>query len=204
LFRGANGVAFRGIHDNDSPLGRGLQIHIVDAHAGPADDAKFAGRFNQVAGEFGPAADNDRVISADDFLELFGGKAGFFIALDIFFFFKLVHAGLANRIGDENFEHWSHAILAPVFISSSVSFKMEKPSSKSAFVMEPICATRTIFPFTSPCPPAIVTPFSSRIILTSCSPSILAGKSAALTVEDGALEKTSRTSDRIFTRVNSR
>ena len=58
---GRDRVATRGIHDDDAALGGGINIHVVHADAGAADDFQQRRGGENVAADLGLRADGDRV-----------------------------------------------------------------------------------------------------------------------------------------------
>ena len=67
-----DGVAGRGVDDHDAGLGGGLEVDVVDADAGPADDDQAGGVGEDVGRDLDLAANQQRVVVADDRGELFG------------------------------------------------------------------------------------------------------------------------------------
>ena len=57
---GGDDVRLRRVGDDDAALGRGLDVDVVDADAGAADDAEVVGAVDQVGGQLRRRADQDR------------------------------------------------------------------------------------------------------------------------------------------------
>ena len=55
-------------HDDPAPR-RCVDVDVVDTHAGAPDDLQPLGALDQVGGQLGRRADDDRVVAADDLLE---------------------------------------------------------------------------------------------------------------------------------------
>ncbi len=60
-FGGGNGVAAGGVHHDDAALGGGIDIDIVHADAGAADDAEIGGGGDDLLGDLGLGADDHGV-----------------------------------------------------------------------------------------------------------------------------------------------
>jgi len=58
------------VDDDDAALGCGGQVDVVHAHPGPADHLQPIGAVDQLLGELGRAADDDRVVVADSRREI--------------------------------------------------------------------------------------------------------------------------------------
>ena len=64
---GGGDVAAAGrVHHHDAALGGRVDVDVVDADAGAADDAQLVGPRDHVGGHLGGAADDERVVLADD------------------------------------------------------------------------------------------------------------------------------------------
>ena len=71
MLGGGCGVAAGRVHRQNSFGGGGFEIDIVESDAGAADDFQFLGGFDDVSGDIGSAAHDQRVIITDDLLEFF-------------------------------------------------------------------------------------------------------------------------------------
>ena len=67
-------IAGRRIDDGDAERCRGVDVHVVDAHAGAAHDAQSAGGPEQGAGDLRCAAADDRVVESDALEQGVGGE----------------------------------------------------------------------------------------------------------------------------------
>ena len=103
VFGGGDRVALGRVHHQHAAPGGGRHVHVVDTHAGAADDPQLVGRFDDVGGHRGARADHQGVVLADDRLELLGRET-----------WPQVHTGhlgedvdprLVDGIGNENLGH---------------------------------------------------------------------------------------------------
>src|SRR5690606_35870648 len=58
---GGEDVRLRGVDDHHAPVGGGLHVHVVEADAGPADDDEVLPGRDDVRGDLGGGADDQRV-----------------------------------------------------------------------------------------------------------------------------------------------
>lgn len=101
MLSGGDGVGGGGVHDQTAMLGSGGQIHIVNTHAGPADDLEPAtGGLEDLAADLGAAADDEGVAEGDLGAELLGGEV--VGAIDVGEVLEEVEPGLAELLGDED------------------------------------------------------------------------------------------------------
>ncbi len=56
----------RGVDHDDAALGGGVDVDVVDADAGAADDDEVLGRFEHFSGDFGLAAHRQGFVVRDD------------------------------------------------------------------------------------------------------------------------------------------
>ncbi len=68
-------VAGRGVDDDDAGPGGGLQVHVVDADPGPADDDEPTAGGDELGVGLDLAADDERVVVADDRAERLARQA---------------------------------------------------------------------------------------------------------------------------------
>lgn len=66
MFRRGDRVAAGGVHDDDTVFGGGLDIDVVDADSGAADDLEVLGGLEDLGGDLGLAADDQAVELGDD------------------------------------------------------------------------------------------------------------------------------------------
>mmetsp|Transcript_11999 Transcript_11999/g.31770 ORF Transcript_11999/g.31770 Transcript_11999/m.31770 type:complete len:344 (+) Transcript_11999:1289-2320(+) len=69
---GGDAVAGGRVDDDDAALAGGVEVDVVDADAGAADDLEVGGGLEDLAGDGRRGADDDGVVGADDVLELLG------------------------------------------------------------------------------------------------------------------------------------
>ena len=90
----------RRVDDEDALPRRGLDVDVVDAHAGAADHAEPLGPLEQRRVELRPRADDDRVVVADDVLE-----RRVEVDIDVEAGAQELDAGLRDRLPDEDPRH---------------------------------------------------------------------------------------------------
>ncbi len=93
-----DGIAFRGVEDDDAALGGGFYVDVVDADAGPADDLEVLRGGDDVLGDFGLAAHNKCVVfgnEGDEFL-----RRQLLFAVDRIFLGQNFNAGFGDWIAD--------------------------------------------------------------------------------------------------------
>ncbi|MNK86073.1 hypothetical protein D3C87_1059760 [compost metagenome] len=73
MLGGRDGIAFRGVDDDDAGLGGGGNVDVVDPDARAADDPQPAARRDDLARDLGGRADHEGVVVADDRQEFVGG-----------------------------------------------------------------------------------------------------------------------------------
>ena len=73
---GGDGVAVGRVHDHDAVRGGRLDVDIVDADAGAADDLQLLGLGQNLGGDLGGRADGQALVVADDGAQLGGLQAG--------------------------------------------------------------------------------------------------------------------------------
>ncbi len=106
VFGGRDGVAVGRVHHDDAPARRGLDVHVVHAHAGAADHAQVGGGFEHFGGDFGLAAHDERGV-AGDFCDqfAFGERLA---RVDVHFeqtaLADFLDAARRNGIGNQDFE----------------------------------------------------------------------------------------------------
>ena len=71
-----DGVAERRVHDHDAVRGRRLDVDIVDADAGAADDLELLGLGQHLGRDLGRRADGQALVVADDGAQLGRLQAG--------------------------------------------------------------------------------------------------------------------------------
>ena len=68
MFTCGNGISPGGIHDNDSPLAGGIDIHVINTYTGPSDHGKLFSAFDDFTGNFGRAPDSQPIKIFNDAL----------------------------------------------------------------------------------------------------------------------------------------
>ncbi len=66
------GVAARGVHDGDPFFGGRINVHIIQANAGPGNNFVVGGRYKQFRGHLGGTPDGEGIVFPDDLFEFFG------------------------------------------------------------------------------------------------------------------------------------
>ena len=97
-------VAVRRVHDDDAAGGGGVDVDVVDADAGAADDFQMRRGAEQVGGDFRRRADRQAVIAADDRFQFVLREAGLHVDVDAAVFEDL-HGGRGELVGDQDFGH---------------------------------------------------------------------------------------------------
>src|SRR5437773_12491430 len=97
LSRG-NSISTWRIQNNNSAPSSGLNIDIVHANAGPADNAEARAGLQNIRRNFGLAADNQRVELRDEIDKVALAQAGFDRDLQRAIARKLINAALGNGI----------------------------------------------------------------------------------------------------------
>ncbi len=97
---GRDRVRLGGVGDHDPALGRGGEVHVVDAGAGAPDRAQALGAVDQVSGQLRSRADQDRVELADPLGELLVGPIE--AELDVELLAQEVDAGLGDLLLDQD------------------------------------------------------------------------------------------------------
>ena len=75
LLRGRDRVARRGVDDDDAGPGGGLEVHVVHADAGAADDHEAGARGDQLGVHLDLAADDEGVVLGQDRGDLLAWQA---------------------------------------------------------------------------------------------------------------------------------
>jgi hypothetical protein len=93
-------VGLRCVGDQDSALGRGRHVDVVDSDAGPADRLQPPRVFEQRGVELGRRADQDAVELPDPLAQLLGRPAD--PELDLEVLLEQAHAGVADLLGHQH------------------------------------------------------------------------------------------------------
>src|SRR4051812_8911840 len=93
-------VRLRRIRDDDAPLGRGVDVDVVNSRPGAADHLEPLRAADQVRSELGGRADQDPVELADPLLELV--PVPLQPELDVELLTQELDAGVGDLLGDEN------------------------------------------------------------------------------------------------------
>ena len=99
-----DGVAERRVHHHNAMRRRRLQVDIVDADAGAADDLELLCRFEYFGGDLSRRTDGEPVILANDLEQFLLGKPGLHIGFDTAFF-ENGNCGGGQFVGDQNLDH---------------------------------------------------------------------------------------------------
>ena len=100
LLGGGDDVGKRRIADNDTALGGGFAVDIVNAHAGTADDLELFAVLNDLARDRGGGTDDEPIVVADDLHEFFGRGVGLEIHL-VAFGFQHIDARLRELLRNQ-------------------------------------------------------------------------------------------------------
>src|SRR5581483_7585071 len=87
----------RRVRDDDPASRRGLDVDVVDADPGAPDHLQPGGALDEVGGELGRRADDDRVVAADDLLE-----RALRVDVDVEALAEEVDARVGDRLPDED------------------------------------------------------------------------------------------------------
>ena len=94
------GVRAGRVHDHDPPAGRGLDIDVVDARAGPADHLQAARPLDHVGRHLGGAAHHEGVVVGDPLHQLVARQAH--AVIDREALGEIGDAGLGDPLADEH------------------------------------------------------------------------------------------------------
>ena len=97
LLRGRDDGRVGRVRDDDPAVGRRIDVDVVDPDAGPADHLQPAGALDQVGGQLGRRADDDRVVVADRLREI-----GVAVDVDVEVLAEELDARLGDRLADED------------------------------------------------------------------------------------------------------
>ena len=97
LLRGRNDGGVGRIRYDDAAVCRRIEVDVVDPDSRPADHLQLPGALDQVGGELGRRADDDRVVVADRLREI-----GLGVDVDVEVLTKQVDARLRDRLADED------------------------------------------------------------------------------------------------------
>src|SRR5207249_4101756 len=181
---------FGRVRDDDSAARRGLDVDVVDAHSRPPDHFQLRRSVDQVSVQLGRRADHDRVVVADPLREIRVA-----IEVDVEALLQEPHAGFGDLLPNEDpgpahtcarsaYASSARVTAMPRSISAPASARASS-SAASAVVMsktsnQPMWPIRTILPFSSPCPFAIVIPTRSRNSATTRVASMPSGARIAV------------------------
>src|SRR5258705_9697232 len=198
---GGDGVAGRGVDDDDPRPRRGIEVDVVDTDPGPPDDGQPRPRGDQFGVDLDAAADDQGVIVRDDRAQLIARQPGTFI--DLVIGPKEVDPFAGDRLSDED-PHapapaaagvtipytssaatWAAATAAPCRTErpaaiDAISRELIAPMISST-VTEPRWPSRKILPVSLPWPPARTRPRLLRSPLNDFQ-SRSSGTLAAVTV----------------------
>ena len=99
-FGSGNGIPGGGVHHNDTPVGSGLDIDVVDPHSGTTDHLEVRGRSNDLGTHSGIGTDRDGVNFRNQFKNLFRGRTIGFNDLKTGFGFEEIHTNGRDSICD--------------------------------------------------------------------------------------------------------
>lgn len=102
MFGGGNGVAARGVHDDDAVFGGGFDIDVIDANASAADGFQVFGGFEDFGGDFGLAADDEGGNALEGFDELIFFETGFDNDFEETARSEFIDTALRNGISDKD------------------------------------------------------------------------------------------------------
>ena len=74
MLGGGDGVAEGRVHDDHTIAGAGVDVDIVDADTGAADDLQVAGLFQQFRRHLGRGADGEAIVVRDHVRQFVGGQ----------------------------------------------------------------------------------------------------------------------------------
>jgi hypothetical protein len=99
---GGERVALRGVHDDDALFGGDVDVDVIEADAGAADDLEAAAVFEDVGGDVGAAADGEAVVVADDAGEFVHGDVGLDVDVEFAAVFEDFDAVVGELVADED------------------------------------------------------------------------------------------------------
>ena len=97
LLRGRDDGRVGRVRDDDPAVRRRIDVDVVDPDAGPADHLQPVGALDQVGGQLGRRADDDRVVVADGLREI-----GVAVDVDVEVLAEQLDARLGDRLADED------------------------------------------------------------------------------------------------------
>src|SRR5215813_1239651 len=103
VFGRGHTVAAGGVHHDYAARGRGGNVNVVHARAGAAYDFELVGGADDLGGDFGFAADDQGVVTADDLFQLFQLQTRVDVNLKLLGRSEQVHADFGKVIADQNF-----------------------------------------------------------------------------------------------------
>src|SRR5215831_8138303 len=103
MFGRGHAVSAGGVHHDYAARGRGGNVDVVHARARAAYDLEVLGRADDLGGDFGFAADDQGVVTADDLFQLFRLQTRVDVNLKLLGASQQVHADFGKVIADQNF-----------------------------------------------------------------------------------------------------
>ena len=105
MLRRRDVVALGRVHDDDAVLGRGSDVHVVDADSGATDDPQALRGRQHIARDLRARSDRKAVDIGDQLEQLVRGDAGSVDDLDPGRLLQDRHALFGEGIGNEDFRH---------------------------------------------------------------------------------------------------
>ena len=103
-FGGGDGVPGGRVDDDDATVGGRLDIDVVDANAGAADDPQSVRRLDHAPGDLCRAAHEQGVVLRDGGDEIVLGESGAHIDANISVLPQPIDSLVGDRVGDEDAE----------------------------------------------------------------------------------------------------
>ncbi|MCG3162256.1 MAG: hypothetical protein JMDDDDMK_03497 [Acidobacteria bacterium] len=112
MFGGGHAVAACGVHHDDAARSCGGNVNVIHASASAANDFQVIRRADDFGGNFGFAADDQGVVTADDLFQFFRLQTGVDVNLELLVPPEQVYTDFGKIIADQNF----HAVMKPAFL----------------------------------------------------------------------------------------
>ena len=103
MLRSGYGVSAGRVHDHDAALCGGIDIDIVDTHAGAPDRLQFLGDSDDIGADLRLASDNEGGILGDNLEQFLVGQPRLESHIEASPLGKRVDSALGNRVGYKNF-----------------------------------------------------------------------------------------------------
>ena len=127
MLRSGNSVPARRVHDDNPAFRRGVYVHVVDTHPGPADDFELLCGLKDRGGHLGLAANDQRGEFRNDLDDLGLGQTRLDNNLKLAAGGELIQSALGHGIGHQN----SLTCMEPARVSERSGMSKSAPESDS-------------------------------------------------------------------------